>query len=119
MLAANRLAPALENLPQVFSLADLKQLLPGEEDQALDVALRWLEAGVVKQVAPPRPVFFKVVLGEELDEIDRCRALLRAFPSVVMVAGSALWRQGLSAQTITLTSNTGLLLHFMEAQVLA
>ena len=98
MLAANRLAPALESLPRVFALSDLKQLLPGEEDQALDVALRWLEAGVIKQVAPPRPVFFKVILGEELDEVDRCRALLRAFPSLVMVAGSVLWRQGLSAQ---------------------
>ena len=59
MLAANRLAPALESLPRVFALSDLKQLLPGEEDQALDVALRWLEAGVIKQVAPPRPVSFK------------------------------------------------------------
>jgi len=102
MLAANRLAPALESLPRVFALSDLKQLLPGEEDQALDVALRWLEAGVIKQVAPPRPVFFKVILGEELDETDRCRALLRAFPSLVMVAGSVLWRQGLSAQRDTL-----------------
>ena len=102
MLAANRLAPALESLPRVFSLADLKQLLPGEEDQALEVALRWLEAGVVKQVAPPRPVFFKVVLGEGLGDEDTCRALLRAFPSLVMVAGSALWRQGLSAQRDTL-----------------
>ena len=102
MLAANRLAPALESLPRVFALSDLKQLLPGEEDQALDVALRWLEAGVIKQVAPPRPVFFKVILGEALDEVDRCRGLLRAFPSLVMVAGSVLWRQGLSAQRDTL-----------------
>lgn len=98
MEARRVLSPTLESLPRVFALSDLKQLLPGEEDQALDVALRWLEAGVVKQVAPQRPVFFKITLGEVLDEADTCQALLRAFPSVVMVAGSALWRQGLSGQ---------------------
>ena len=85
MLAANRLAPALESLPRVFALSDLKQLLPGEEDQALDVALRWLEAGVIKQVAPPRPVFFKVILGEELDEVDRCLTPLVSWQPIPVV----------------------------------
>ncbi|MCG8392129.1 MAG: hypothetical protein MI745_03510 [Pseudomonadales bacterium] len=101
MLASDHFSPTLENLPEVFTLADLKHLLPGEESQALDLALRWLEAGVIKQVAPPRPVFFRVVLGETLDDAVRCQALLRAFPSLVMVAGSVLWRQGLSAQRDT------------------
>ena len=98
MQAMTMLSPALDSLPRVFTLSDLKQLQPEEAGGALDTVLRWLEAGVVKQVAPPRPVFYKVVLGEPLTDEDRCRALLRAFPSLVMVAGSALWRQGLSRQ---------------------
>ncbi len=92
------LSPALDSLPRVFTLSDLKQLQPEESERALDCVLRWLESGVVKQVAPPRPVFYKVVLGDPLSDEDRCRALQRAFPSLVMVAGSALWRQGLSRQ---------------------
>lgn len=92
------LSPALDTLPRVFTLSDLKQLQPEESERALDCVLRWLESGVVKQVAPPRPVFYKVVLGDPLSDEDRCRALQRAFPSLVMVAGSALWRQGLSRQ---------------------
>lgn len=98
MQAMTMLSPALDGLPRVFTLSDLKQLQPEEAGGALDTVLRWLEAGVVKQVAPPRPVFYKVVLGDPLTDEDRCRALLRAFPSLVMVAGSALWRQGLSRQ---------------------
>ena len=90
MQAMTMLSPALDSLPRVFTLSDLKQLQPEEAGGALDTVLRWLEAGVVKQVAPPRPVFYKVVLGEPLTDEDRCRALLRAFPSLVMVAGSAL-----------------------------
>ena len=89
MQAMTMLSPALDSLPRVFTLSDLKQLQPEESGGALDTVLRWLEAGVVKQVAPPRPVFYKVVLGEPLTDEDRCRALLRAFPSLVMVAGSA------------------------------
>ena len=92
------LSPALDTLPRVFTLSDLKQLQPEESERALDCVLRWLESGVVKQVAPPRPVFYRVVLGDPLSDEDRCRALQRAFPSLVMVAGSALWRQGLSRQ---------------------
>ena len=92
------LSPALDTLPRVFTLSDLKQLQPEESERALDCVLRWLESGVVKQVAPPRPVFYRVVLGDPLSDEDRCRALQRAFPSLVMVAGSALWRQGVSRQ---------------------
>jgi hypothetical protein len=92
------LSPALDTLPRVFTLSDLKQLQPEESERALDCVLRWLESGVVKQVAPPRPVFYRVVLGDPLSDEDRCRALQRAFPSLVMVAGSVLWRQGLSRQ---------------------
>ena len=41
-------------LPVVFTLADLKQQLPGDEQAAMALALRWLESGQVRQVAPPR-----------------------------------------------------------------
>lgn len=90
--------PSLDDLPKIFSLSDLKQRLPGDGEHALDVSLRWLEAGVIRQVAPERPVFYRVILGEPLSEAEALNALLRTFPSVVIVGGSALWRQGLSSQ---------------------
>ena len=65
------LSPALDTLPRVFTLSDLKQLQPEESERALDCVLRWLESGVVKQVAPPRPVFYRVVLGDPLSDEDR------------------------------------------------
>lgn len=92
------MVPSLESLPRIFSLSDLKQHLPGEGEHALDVTLRWLEAGVIRQVAPERPVFYRVVLGEPLSEAEALQALMRTFPSVVIVGGSALWRQGISSQ---------------------
>ena len=90
--------PSLDSLPKIFSLSDLKQQLPGEGEHALDVTLRWLEAGVIRQVAPERPVFYRVILGEPLSEAEALHALMRTFPSLVIVGGSALWRQGLSTQ---------------------
>ena len=98
MITTDLLSPALDSLPRVFSLADLKQLMPENPDQAMEVALRWLESGVVRQVAPPRPVFIRTPMGEPLSDELRCQALLRTFPSLVMVGGSVLWRQGLSSQ---------------------
>lgn len=85
----------LDQLPGVFSLADLKQNLGEQAEQAMEMTLHWLETGQVRQVAPPRPVFFKTS-DPALTEQARCEALLRAFPSVIMVGGSSLWRQGLS-----------------------
>ena len=35
-------------LPVVFTLADLKQQLPGDEQAAMALALRWLESGQVR-----------------------------------------------------------------------
>ncbi len=83
-------------LPVVFTLADLKQQVPGDDRSAMELALRWLESGQVRQVAPPRPVFIRLASGETPAEADLCLALRRAFPSVVVVGGSALWRQGIS-----------------------
>ena len=77
-------------LPVVFTLADLKQQLPGDEHAAMALALRWLESGQVRQVAPPRPVFIRLGSGETPAEADLCLALRRAFPSLVVVGGSAL-----------------------------
>ena len=85
-------------LPVVFTLADLKQQLPGDEQAAMALALRWLESGQVRQVAPPRPVFIRLGSGETPAEADLCLALRRAFPSLVVVGGSALWRQGISRE---------------------
>lgn len=85
-----------DSLPRVFALADLKQRLGGDEQAAMDVALRWLESGQVRQVAPPRPVFIRLGGGEMPDEEQLCQALRRTFPAVVIVGGSALWRQGVS-----------------------
>lgn len=98
MMQLDVMAPSLDSLPKVFALSDLKQLLPGEGEQALDVTLRWLEAGVIRQVAPERPVFFRVVLGDPLSEAEVLQALMRTFPSAIIVGGSALWRQGLSTR---------------------
>lgn len=97
MEAIKQALPLLDGMPRIFSLSDLKQAI-SEQESALDVALRWLEAGVIRQVAPARPIFYRVVLGEPLTDAERCAALLRTFPSVVMVAGSSLWRQGVSVQ---------------------
>lgn len=83
-------------LPQVFTLADLKQRLDGDEQAAMTAASRWLKSGQVHQVAPPRPVFIRRRRGEALDEEVVCLALRRAFPSLVIIGGSALWRQGMS-----------------------
>ena len=85
-------------LPRVFSLADLKRFLGDDEQAAMDTALRWLESGQVRQVAPPRPVFIRLGAGELPDERDLCLALRRTFPAVVIVGGSALWRQGASRE---------------------
>jgi len=85
-------------LPVVFTLADLKQQLQGDEQGAMDLALRWLESGQVRQVAPPRPVFIRLGGGDVPAEHELCLALRRAFPSVVIVGGSALWRQGISRE---------------------
>lgn len=85
-------------LPRVFSLADLKRLLGDDEQVAMDTALRWLESGQVRQIAPPRPVFIRLGAGELPDERDLCLALRRTFPAVVIVGGSALWRQGASRE---------------------
>ncbi len=85
-------------LPVVFTLADLKQQVPGDEQGAMELALRWLESGQVRQVAPPRPVFIRLGSGETPAEADLCLALRRAFPSLVVVGGSALWRQGISRE---------------------
>lgn len=90
--------PAQDALPRVFALADLKQRLGGDEQAAMDVALRWLESGRVRQVAPPRPVFIRLGSGEIPDEEQLCEALRRTFPAVVIVGGSALWRQGVSKE---------------------
>lgn len=98
MIQLDVMVPSLDSLPKIFSLSDLKQRLPGEGEHALDVTLRWLEAGVIRQVAPERPVFYRVVLGEPLSEEEVLQALMRTFPSIVVVAGSALWRQGFSTQ---------------------
>lgn len=98
MMQLDVMSPSLDSLPKIFSLSDLKQYLPGDGERALDVTLRWLEAGVIRQVAPERPVFYRVVLGEPLSEAETILALMRTFPSLVVVAGSALWRQGLSTQ---------------------
>ncbi|MQX52455.1 hypothetical protein [Alcanivorax sediminis] len=98
MIQLDVMLPSLDSLPRIFSLSDLKQRLPGDGEHALDVTLRWLEAGVIRQVAPERPVFYRVVLGEPLSEAETLQALMRTFPSIVVVAGSALWRQGLSSQ---------------------
>jgi len=85
-------------LPAVFTLADLKQQLNGDEQAAMELAGRWLESGQVRQVAPPRPVFIRINGAEPPDEAQLCLALARTFPSVVVVGGSALWRQGVSRQ---------------------
>ncbi len=98
MIQLDAMAPSLDSMPKIFSLSDLKQRLPGEGDSALDVTLRWLEAGVIRQVAPERPVFYRVILGEPLSEAEALQALTRTFPSLVVVGGSALWRQGVSTQ---------------------
>ncbi|EKF73715.1 hypothetical protein A11A3_12153 [Alcanivorax hongdengensis A-11-3] len=98
MMATDLFTPSLDSLPRVFSLADLKQQMPARPEQAMELVLRWLESGVVRQVAPPRPVFIRTSIGEVQDDELRCQALLRAFPSLVMVGGSVLWRQGISNQ---------------------
>jgi len=85
-------------LPRVFSLADLKRFLGADEQTAMATALRWLESGQVRQIAPPRPVFIRLGAGELPDERDLCLALRRTFPAVVIVGGSALWRQGASRE---------------------
>ncbi|MBL7250901.1 hypothetical protein ACLD02_02280 [Alloalcanivorax sp. C16-2] len=85
-------------LPMVFTLADLKQQLDGDENAAMELARRWLESGQVRQVAPPRPVFIRLNGAEVPEEPHLCLALARTFPSVVVVGGSALWRQGASRQ---------------------
>lgn len=85
------------DLPVVFTLADLKQHLQGDEQEAMALALRWLESGQVRQVAPPRPVFMRLGSGAEIPAEDQlCLALRRAFPSMVIIGGSALWRQGVA-----------------------
>lgn len=86
------------SLPTVFTLADLKQQLGGDEQSAMELAGRWLESGQVRQIAPPRPVFIRMNDAEPPDQQQLCLALARTFPSVVVVGGSALWRQGLSRQ---------------------
>tara|TARA_A100001391_G_scaffold131718_1_gene90886 strand:- start:7799 stop:8374 length:576 start_codon:yes stop_codon:yes gene_type:complete len=85
-------------LPAVFTLADLKQQMGGDEQAAMDLAGRWLDSGQVRQVAPPRPVFVRLNGAEPPDEAQLCLALARTFPSAVVVGGSALWRQGVSHQ---------------------
>ncbi|MCQ6260577.1 hypothetical protein MLD55_01405 [Alcanivorax sp. MM125-6] len=85
-------------LPVVFTLADLKQQLDGDEHAAMELARRWLESGQVRQVAPPRPVFIRLGGAEPPEEPHLCLALARTFPSAVVVGGSALWRQGASRQ---------------------
>src|SRR5699024_3527755 len=85
-------------LPTVFTLADLKQQLGGDEQGAMDLAGHWLESGQVRQVAPPRPVFIRINGAEPPNQAQLCLALARTFPSVVVVGGSALWHQGLSWQ---------------------
>lgn len=85
-----------EALPTVFSLADLKQRFQGDEQATMEAARRWLRSGQVWQVAPPRPVFIRINGGEPPDQALICLALRRTFPSVVIVGGSALWRQGIS-----------------------
>lgn len=97
-MEADVMVPSLDSMPRIFSLSDLKQQLPGGREHALDLTLRWLEAGVIRQVAPERPVFYRVIAGEPLSEAEVLQALMRTFPSVVIVAGSALWRQGVSTQ---------------------
>lgn len=85
-------------LPRVFTLSDLKQRFGGDQDTALATARRWLESGQVRQVAPPRPVFIRVGGADWPDEVQLCKALRRTFPAVVIVGGSALWRQGVSTE---------------------
>ena len=85
-----------ETLPAVFSLADLKQRFHGDEQEAMETARRWLRSGQVRQVAPPRPVFIRVSGAEPPDQALICLALRRTFPSLVIIGGSALWRQGIS-----------------------
>lgn len=85
-------------LPRVFTLADIKQRLGGDEQAAMDAALGWLESGQVRQIAPPRPVFIRLGSGEVLDQEPLCLALRKTFPAVVIVGGSALWRQGISRE---------------------
>lgn len=84
--------------PGVFTLADLKQRCHGDEQAAMEMARRWLESGQVRQVAPPRPVFIRLNGGDPLALSQVCLALRRAFPAVVIVGGSALWRQGMSQE---------------------
>ena len=97
MSAPPAAAAILAQMPTVFSLADLKQRMADEAHRAMDWLLEWLDGGLVQQVAPPRPVFLRAD-GEPLTDQDLCQALLRAFPSVVIVGGSALWRQQASSQ---------------------
>ncbi|KAF0805092.1 hypothetical protein A6D6_02602 [Alcanivorax xiamenensis] len=81
----------------VFTLADIKQS-GSSDDEAMAQVLRWLESGRVRQVAPPRPVFVRCAVGEVLADEHLATALRLAFPSLVIIGGSALWRHQVSRE---------------------
>lgn len=89
---------AIAAVPRVFSVADLRDHLSEALPQWQAYMLDHLEDGSLHQVASDAPVFYKHLSGEPLSDEDRCTALKRVYPSLVVVAGSSLWRQSLSDQ---------------------
>ena len=89
---------AIAAVPRVFSMADLRDQAGDAFPQWQEFVLDHLEDGSLHQVASDAPVFYKHLSGEALSDADRCTALKRVYPSLVVVAGSSLWCQSLSDQ---------------------
>lgn len=87
----------LSVLPRVFALSDCKQHC-ADPDQLDRMLLTLLDDGQLLQVAPPRPVFVRPPEHGRWDEPLLCEAIKRSFPSAIIAGGSAIYRQGASAE---------------------